>query len=281
MVSIATIPVASQYRFDAEKHIHLLNDQPLMGASTVVDALGKQLTYFASGRAVMEFGVPDPKVLTKLKNGKATKDEERLLRESVDAALDQINESGLDAFIKRCTKAYFAHNTYKKETAKEGTGTHGVLSHYIQSCINDSGGEPSYVLNGMPPAVVAFAEWAVENVKKFIWTEKNCYSEKLWVGGISDCGCLQRNNRTAIIDFKRKGCYFSQHVQVGGYAALVAENGLCDSEGGFVMEPWLADDLIVFPNNEGKTRIEPAKRFMQRFAEVVNIYKHQQEYEND
>ena len=39
------------------------------------------------------------------------------------------------------------------------------------------------------------------------------------------------------------------------------------------------DDIIVFPN-DGKLRIEDAQPFADRFAEVVSIYKHQQEYDN-
>ena len=77
-----------------------------------------------------------------------------------------------------------------------------------------------------------FANWAVANVQKFLWSEKHCYSESLWVGGISDCGCvLTATAMHAIIDFKRKGCYYSQFVQIGGYAQQVYDSGLFDSNG--------------------------------------------------
>ena len=117
-------------------------------------------------------------------------------------------------------------------------------------------------------------------MQKFLWSEKHCYSESLWVGGISDCEfAVLTNGRTAIIDFKRKGCYFSQFVQIGGYACQIGSNGLFNSEGERFMDWMGIDDVIVFPNS-GKPRTEESLPFMDRFCETVAIHKHQQEYDN-
>jgi hypothetical protein len=87
------------------------------------------------------------------------------------------------------------------------------------------------------------------------------------------------DGRRAIIDFKRKGSYFSQHVQIGGYACQIEQNGLFSPDGDSCYPKVIVDSVIVFPN-AGKPRTEPAAPFMQRFAEVVSIYKHQQEYDS-
>jgi hypothetical protein len=41
---------------DRENHVHLLNDKPLIGTSTVVGVIAKPLTWWASGLAVEEMG---------------------------------------------------------------------------------------------------------------------------------------------------------------------------------------------------------------------------------
>jgi hypothetical protein len=51
------------------------------------------------------------------------------------------------------------------------------------------------------------------------------------------------------------------------------------SDGEYGLPPKQIDDLIVFPN-AGKPRTEPAAPFMERFAEVTRIYRHQQEYDS-
>jgi hypothetical protein len=272
MVSIATIPVVSQYRFDAEKHIHTLDGQPLMGTSTVVGALGKPLTYWAAGCALTPLGW--------LNRKKSTAKERR---ESASAKQDIIRDMLIDEYVALLESCYHAHTKVLKDTASAGTNTHKALEHYVQACIDDQDGAPQAPLPGLLlPAVEVFANWAIEHVQKFLWSEKHCYSEELWVGGISDCGALLTTGSTAVIDFKRKGCYYSQFVQIGGYAIQVEENGLFTADGQPYEECEVSeiDELIVFPN-DGKLRIEPAEPYMQRFAEVVNIYKHQQEYDND
>ncbi len=268
----------NRYRFDAVNHVHTLDGKPLMGTSTIAKVLGGDFAFYGSGHAVMAFGVPDPKVLTKLKNGKATEGDELVLYRGLMQAMQSIAGMTTPEYAKLCTKAYFAHKTNLVKTGKEGTATHKELESYVQSCIDETGGEPQSMLNYNSDAVVVFSEWACEHIKRFIWSEKNCYSEKLWVGGVSDCGAVLANNRRAVIDFKRSGCFFNQFVQAGGYALQIAEHGLFDSEGNEFMSPWHADDVIVFPN-KGNPRIESASDYMLTFAGVTAIYQRQQQYE--
>jgi hypothetical protein len=256
-----------RYRFDAENHIHLLDDKPLMGTSTVVGALGKPLTYWAAGCALTPLG---------WLNRKKSKINDRL--DAAGEAISMLRNMTREEYVDKLEQCYHAHSKVKDAAADDGTNTHKQLEHYVQSCIDDNGGEPCKLLKYGHGAVETFADWAVEHVRKFIWSEKHCYSERLWVGGISDCGARLTNNHMAIIDFKRRGCYFSQFVQIGGYACQIEELGLLYSDGKPAMSPITINDIIVFPN-AGKPRTEPAAPFMQRFAEVVAIYRHQKEYD--
>lgn len=268
MIAVQEIETKNRYKFDADGHVHLLHGKPLMGTSTVVGALGKPLTYWAAGCALTPLGWLNRKKSTK--------------KERIDAArlslrhISTLEPWGYESLLEQC---YHAHTKQKGLAAADGTSTHKALEHYVQHCIDDDGGEPHL---GLPEynieAVEVFAKWSVGNVKRFIWSEKHCYSEQLWVGGISDCGAVLRNGRRAIIDFKRKGCYYSQFVQVGGYALQAAENGLLDGEGKEFMPSWFADDVIVFPN-AGDPRTEEAGRFAHLFEGVVEQYKAQQQYD--
>ena len=59
----------------------------------------------------------------------------------------------------------------------------------------------------------------VEHVEQFLLSEAHCYSERLWVGGITDCVARMKNGKLAVIDFKSsKDAYYGQFVQVAGYA---------------------------------------------------------------
>src|SRR3954465_10965157 len=80
------------YRFIDEKgeHLHLLNGQPLVGTSQIGNVLAKPLAWYGSGKAVEVFGCPNPKVLTKIKNKKATLAEWDALRDSLSKSLEQL-----------------------------------------------------------------------------------------------------------------------------------------------------------------------------------------------
>lgn len=263
-----------RYRFDVGGHVHyigydhsdVIEWKPLMGTSTVVGVLGKPLTYWAAGCALAPLGWLNPKKVSQ---------QERL--QAAMYGLEHMRDLSAAEYMNLLQQCYHAHTKVKDLAATDGTSTHKALEHYVQSCIDDNGGEPCQLLK-YGDAVEVFSTWADKHVNRFFWSEKHCYSEKLWVGGVSDCGAQLRNGRRAIIDFKRKGCYHSQSVQIGGYACQIAESGLFDAEGNEYMPPWAADDVIVFPNT-GNPRTERAERFMLRFAEVVNIYMDQQQYE--
>lgn len=235
----------SRYRFDRKDHVHLLDGKPLTGTSSVSSILSKPLSYWASGLAVMELGISDPKVLTKIKHGTATEEEKRLLDEVATTMHLKIQNMTIPEYIKLLDKAYRAHATTLTKKADEGTDLHAELERYVKDRIEGIT-EP---IKKYHKRIQPFIDWAEANVDHFIWSEANCYSEKYWLGGITDCGLVDKQGRTAILDFKSsKAAYLSQFWQCAGYDIQISENGGFTEDGVnlFTLEKPI-DYYIIFP----------------------------------
>lgn len=235
------------YRFfnKNDAHLHQLQVEgewkDLTGTTTIVDVLGKPLTWWASGKAVETMGWLKPE--RDKKNWKKILNQDERLKKA-EEYLAAISEYGGIAYLALLDKAYKAHNENKKETAEAGTDMHAELEKYVR-----------LVMAGKPPKttkhqyVKDFALWARKNVKRFVGSEVCCYSEKLWVGGITDLVMELVNGDWAIGDFKSsKEAYFSQFVQEAGYDIQLSENGAFDKEGNklFDLEKPIKK-YIIFP----------------------------------
>jgi len=220
----------NKYKFDQEHHIHLLEGKPLYGTSTVVKVLSKPLTWWASGLAVgVLSGIEDTKVFTKIKNKKATKDEVETVKNSVKQWLGEHKDMSVDDYIKLCDKAYRAHSVKLDDSAKAGTDLHAELERFVKNSMMGSFITPDVEYE---ERINPFIEWTLKNVDKFLWSEMHSYSEKNWVGGISDVGVKLKNGQIGIIDFKSaKDAYDSHFFQIAGYDIEISENGGFDKDG--------------------------------------------------
>ena len=278
-------PPKPRYRFDAENHIHLLDGKPLMGTSTIVDVIGKPLAWYGAGCAVKEFGCPDPKLLTKLHNGKATKEEKDIL---INAAQEVIGRWNLEPItfseiLHLWNRAYRAHHDYKETRADVGTDMHRELEVYIKNCIA-CGGAPMAPSPDCSKEETFFAEWSLNNVNRFLWSEAHVFSERLRTGGITDAGCLVNNGSTCILDFKSaKEPYLSHFVQCGGYSIAVSENGLYDKDGNRIGPKYCAKSLVVLTfglDTTPKIRVENVvSKWERRFESAVDLHKGREEFE--
>lgn len=209
------------YRFHNEndKHLHTLNGKPLLGTSTVVGVLAKPLTWWASGLACEKFGW--------INKGNAKKGwtpkEERLKR--AGSKFEEIKNLSHEEYLNLLDEAYKAHSVKLDTSATAGTDLHAELERYVKNTIEGK-------VETYDEKILPFITWATENVEKFLWSEAHCYSERLWVGGISDCGALLKNGKTVIIDFKSsKEAYQSHFIQIAGYDIQISENGLLGNQG--------------------------------------------------
>ena len=234
----------TKYRFNDEldekgnrKHEHLLwserkNEyEQLTGVTTVLDVLGKVLTWWASGLAVSKLGWTNSKIKV---DGKyqTTLTEQRL------AHLKPIREaqSKLDDkdYLSLLDEAYKAHSVRLDETADVGTDLHAELEKYVKwhMAFNSGKGIETFESQKWSDKTIAFAQWADKNVKRFLWSEGYCYDEILFMGGITDCGVEMKDGTFGIIDFKSaKEAYFNHFVQIAIYDLLMNKNGLFNKDG--------------------------------------------------
>lgn len=231
-----------------KKHLHQLDGKPLLGTSTVVGIIskGSALSWWAAGLAVEKFGWT---YKGNAKKGFVSK-EERIIKAKNFLANEMLKYlSSPEAWLELCDEAYKAHSVKLDDSATAGTDMHAELEKYVKDCIKNFDGKPVPITLTQNNPLQIFSNWAVVNVKKFIWSEANVYSRELWLGGISDVGAIMSDDTLAIIDFKSsKEAYTSQFIQCALYALQAEENGLLDSNGNLVMKlPQKVSRVVIFP----------------------------------
>ena len=212
----------SQYIFDEPRHIHLLNGHPMIGTTTALSVIEKPFTWWASGMACSEFG---------WSNAKKVKTDERI--EKAQAKLDEIKAMSIGQYVSLLDKAYSAHNSSKKVAADSGIDLHSMVEDFIKKRMEGVQGELFFPDERMRP----FEEWCDNNVKRFLFSEVNCYSERLWCGGQPDFAYEDMNGNYVLADAKsHKAAYFSDMAQLGGYNIQLSENGGFTEDGKKIFE---------------------------------------------
>jgi hypothetical protein len=266
-----------RYHFDEAHHVHILDDRPLTGTSSVMDVVAKPLTWWASAMAVGVLGWTNPKL-----------NHIDYRREKAEDARLSISNLNTDAYLKLLDSAYSAHATKLKSSAKKGKDLHTELEEYVKFCIDKFEGRP-VAKDNVDQAIYDFAHWSIGHVYKFKWSEMHTFSEKEWLGGISDCGAellgddRRPSGQIAIIDFKSsKDAYASQFLQIAGYAIQIAENGGFTRKGDQMVEPTRVDQFIVIPFGAPEFKVVVEKdtpAFEQGFRSALNLYRLTQEFD--
>lgn len=209
------------YKFETGRNLHSFDGKPLIGVTTGLSIMDKpELTWWASGMACAELGWLNTK-----KSGK----EDRLV--SAGQKLTDIKGMDIKTYLALLDKAYSAHNTHKKEKAGTGKNMHALLEEFIGAKI---AGQDEFLPD---ETILPFVTWSNANVKKFLFSELNCYSRTLWCGGIADFGYVDMDGNYVLGDFKSSNAvYFTQWAQCGAYDILIGENGGYDSGGNKVYE---------------------------------------------
>lgn len=262
------------YKFIDEKkeHLHTLGGKPLIGTSTATKIISKPLTWWAAGMAMATLG---------WKNGKTTSKEDRL--KHAEKFFEELKGLTLEEYVNRLDEGYAAHSKRLKETASDGVDLHAELEGYVKNCLLTNEGKIVMPDKSVSEQVGNFAGWAKDNVKRFIFSEAHCYSEKLWLGGISDCGAELKDGTKAIIDFKSsKEAYFDQFIQCALYDLQFSENGGFDKDGNRLFEPMQFGRYIIIPF--GAKEFAPKERYdvaeFRKTAEAtLTLYKHSLNYE--
>ncbi len=252
-----------KYQFNAKEHLHILGGKPLTGTSTVISVIAKPLTWWASGMAVGELGWTNSKIVKK---------EDRI--KIASEKLDVIKKMDCNCYLQLLDYAYKAHNIRKEKAAEAGTDRHALCEQYIKSLLSKKPETPH-------DDIIALKTWTDENVKRFLFSEAHCFSEKLWVGGICDAACELKDGTYAIIDFKSsREAYDSQFIQAAGYALQIEENGIFDADGNVLNKGQKLSKpisiLIIFPF--GAKKVEPVIKtnvlnFKNGFIAATQLYR--------
>jgi hypothetical protein len=223
-----------------DQHTHLFDGRPLTGCSSVGKVLAKPLTWWAAGLAVAELGWMNSK------DGRVVVPKEVRLKKIAEV-FPKIKEMTDEQYLALLDRGYRAHDSLVNKAATAGTDRHALGESWVRDCIDNLDSKP--LSDNFDPEIESFVEWSRKNIKRFLWSESHCYSEKHWLGGISDIGCEMNSGSIAIIDLKSsKEAYPNQFFQIGGYDICVSENGLFDKDGNKTGElPSPITAHIVFP----------------------------------
>lgn len=275
------------YKFDEERHVHILDGAPLYGTSTVIkEVMPPFLAKWGAQCAVDNIRAKGVYIDT-LQNPELQED--AAMRELGRTLNNKwfISNEVLDESVSAWSKV-------RKDAATKGTDMHKDLEDYVQMCIDNFGGTPQ-VGEQFTGQVGKFAEWANDNVQQFIFTEKNTYSKETWTGGVVDCMARLHTGELAVIDFKSSPvAYFNQFLQAAGYAMQLEESGYGNTDGSEwkqLMRLNAHEDkedepisaIIVVPfgaKNLKPEKITNLKDFKQEFIHCVSIYKLLQAFKN-
>jgi len=240
------------YRYidEGRQHLHTLEGKPLLGTSTICKIVGGS---------------------------------EGLITWAANCAVDYIKgehtaivEEGREGFDRICEEARKAHIRKRDASAEKGTERHTALEEYVQTCLTSRNGQPIDAGDD-DTSIRQFIDWSLENVERFLFTEANCASARLHVGGIADIGMLLKDGRRVVGDHKSSPkAYFNHFLQTAVYDLLLSESGGMNAEGEkqFDWEP--ADGYVIFPFRSKPFQPEfrwDANEWRKAAEEVVHIYK--------
>lgn len=241
----------NSYKFDSANHIHLLDNKPLIGTSTIASSVGKgsALIYWAVGMALNELGWSNPKKVTE----KAIR-----LKKSSDV-LRNLKSMSDETYLSLLDMAYKAHTRELKRTAGLGVDLHAELERYVKFQISGNWETPPLELfedEELKKIIQPFVQWCENNVKKWLFSEVHVYSEELWTGGIIDAGYIDMNDNFVLADFKSGGAWLSGYYQIGGYHIQLNENKKAFDENGnvvFELNDLKVKKHAIFPFKGGFT----------------------------
>ncbi len=244
----------SKYRFNKERHLHQIEVngefKNLTGCTTVLSVIAKPALISWAAKMATEF------LKDKLEGIKK---------------LDQVN---YELLLEEAKKVH----TKRKESAGDyGTRTHDSISLIISDAIMWNDGFIKKDRTSKDKSVQNFLDWSDKNNIKFLSTEQNIYSEKLFIGGIVDFVC-EIDGQVWIGDIKtsKSGIYPENFWQCAGYHLMIKE-----------MEMKFANDIkgyLILNLKENGEMLEKRSISngdnMKAFLACLEIYRIQEKIKN-
>ena len=234
-----------RYEFNKEKHLHMLDGKALTGCTTVLSVIAKPALIPWAVKTCADF------ILLAIKDGK------KITPELVDEAKKQ-------------------HRLSKEKAGDWGTEIHGWIEKWVMAkIVGDEKQEPQPFGDELKDkACQHFVKWATDNKVVFKESEKNVYSEKLWIGGIVDL-VLEIDGKTWIADIKTGSGIYPEHFwQMAAYDMCLNEMGLYDGITGHIVlnlkKDGTFDEKRSVSNDENK----------EAFRAALTIYRVQEKIKN-
>lgn len=210
------------YKFDDKRHIHMLDDKPLCGTTTVLGIIAKpNLIQWAADVAAA--------------NGMETEKVEGFLEkyEAVMKISDWKEKKKAKAQLDKDYPAFkqtrVAHRQKKEKAGDWGTELHKFIEDYIKE-----GFRPK-VEGTQLQAFDHFMQWAIDNKVEFLESEKHLYSRELWIGGIVDM-VFMMDGKKYIGDIKTgSGIYPEMWAQMGAYDLCLKDMKLHEDVEGYLI----------------------------------------------
>jgi len=194
-----------RYEFNEENHVHTLDGKPLTGCTTVLGVIAK------------------PALISWAANMVA-----RYIEEHCVSA-----EKGIDYVVSKeqLEEARKAHTKRKEKAGDWGKELHAKIEVLIKQAMDKGDG---YLTEATvdDERIAPFVEWAQANNVKFLASEQNIYSEKMWTGGIVDIIC-EIDGKRFLGDLKTSGSglHPENWWQMGGYDMMLEEMGEKPADG--------------------------------------------------
>jgi len=199
-----------EYRFDDKKHLHTLGGKPLTGVTTVLGVVSK-------GDGLIQWSANEA------------------IKYVFEHSEERYNEEDEVCRLITFSELAAAKTAWKitRDTAgTQGTDVHALIEEIIKDSIKNSDG---FIRTGKNPnqQVQNFIDWSIHNRIKFLESEKNIWSEELWIGGIVDFVC-QIGDDVFVGDIKTsKQIYPTNYWQTSAYQFCLQEMGLYPKIKGF------------------------------------------------
>lgn len=222
------------YKFDEKRHIHTLNDKPLMGITTVLGVIAKP--------ALIPWAV-------------------KMMEQHIQNECSLDKDGNYQVSVDELTDAKKAYTRTRDKAGDFGTEVHKLIEQSIK--------EGKFVKSDnemVNKALENFTGWVAENKVKFLESEKHLYSEKMWTGGIVDIVC-EIDGEIYIADIKTSsGIYPEMMLQMAGYHLMLDEMKDYDVKGYIVVNLNKKGGIKV-----QKTYAVDEKR--EAFLSALNLYK--------
>lgn len=233
-----------RYKFDEKQHLHQLNVdgkwENLTGCTTILSVIAKPaLIQWSANEAVRHI--------------------EENLKDAIQGIID---------WSSLFQEARIAHRKKKEKAGDWGTEIHKEIENYIKAKIE--GKDYDY-----PEKIKSFVEWVEKNKVIFIESEKNIYSEKLWIGGIVDFVCEIDGQRwIGDIKISKSGIYPEHFWQTAGYDLMLQDMGEPEADGYIILNLKENGEFLEKRSVSNSDNIKA-------FKSCLNIYRIKEKIKNN